>query len=202
MPNPLVYDESDFASAPGGIPDLEQLYQEIDSANLSSTPVTLTRITSQNGGVTITVQVHFSGVPDATDEAVVNQVVTDHTATGAEVVLGALSYTRARSKTADSGTTGAINLDCNIGNEHRAVLTGNLTSITIINKPPAGMSQTLRIVFVQAAGTYTVPTSWTGVDWWIPTAGGPVMPATSGKDLIVTIYMNGNESIGTWVAEP
>ncbi|NRA02897.1 MAG: hypothetical protein HRU00_09880 [Myxococcales bacterium] len=78
----LEYDETDFASAPGGIPDLEQLRQEYEAADFSSTPVTFNRIASQKTGATIAVQVHFSGVPNATDEATSDAIISAHDALG------------------------------------------------------------------------------------------------------------------------
>lgn len=113
------------------------------------------------------------------------------------------NYQRARSNTEALGTTGAISIDCNAGNDFSCDPTANITGITVTNKPAAGKSQMLRIVFTQDATPRTIPTSWTGVDWWTNAAGGPVMPTGSGKTLIVTIVIiGGKKAIGSWVAEP
>jgi hypothetical protein len=52
-----------------------------------------------------------------------------------------------------------------------------------------------------AASAFTIPLTITGIDWWT-NGTGPVMPTTFGYTILITVYMNGTETIGSWVAQP
>lgn len=113
------------------------------------------------------------------------------------------NYQRARSNVEVLGTSGAISVDCDASVDSSCDPTGNITGITVSNKPGTGKAQMLRILFTQDTTPRTIPTSWTGVDWWTNAAGGPVMPTGSGKTMVVTIVITGGKkAVGSWVAEP
>jgi len=106
------------------------------------------------------------------------------------------NFKRARTELVTAGTSGALSVDCDSGNECRVPLSGNITSITVTNKPAVGTAQRVTLVFIQDTVNRTIPGSWTGVDAWMD-GSAPVMPTGSGALLIVTLYLNGTETIGT-----
>ena len=113
------------------------------------------------------------------------------------------NYTRARAELSVLGTSGNLNIDCNLGNHFTCDLTGNVTSITLTNEPASGDAQSVRIHFTQDTTPRTIPAAWTGVDWWTNAAGGPVMPTGSGKALAVVLdVVGGKKTAGSWSAEP
>lgn len=83
MANPEVFTQADFTSAPSGIPHAEQLREELEAADLSSTPVTFLGLTGSRSASAAAVAVRLSGDPDATDIATIGAVVAAHTGTGA-----------------------------------------------------------------------------------------------------------------------
>ncbi len=137
-----------------------------------------------------------AGEKDASDESMAAAVA-------AAVSVSNVNYKQAVVNVIDVvSDTGVATFDCLEGNEFRCPMTENITSVVLDNPPAVGKGQSIRIVFIQDSTPKTLPGTWDGVDWWIPTAGVPVMPTGAGKNLIATIYGNGTESIGTWVAEP
>jgi hypothetical protein len=113
------------------------------------------------------------------------------------------NYTRARAELTVLGTSGNLNIDCNLGNHFTCDLTGNVTSVTLTNEPASGDAQSVRIHFTQDTTPRTIPSAWTGVDWWTNAAGGPVMPTGSGKALAVVLdVVGGKKTVGSWSAEP
>jgi hypothetical protein len=125
------------------------------------------------------------------------------TAAAEAAANGKLNYLHAITDVASlTSVAGALTIDCHLANEFRVLMDEDITSIVFGNVPVVGKAMTTRIVFVQDATPRTLPASWTGVDWWIPAAGAPVMPTGAGKALLAVVYHNGNETIGTSAAEP
>lgn len=98
-------------------------------------------------------------------------------------------------------TSGALVVDATAGDNQYTTLTGNITSVAVINAVGAGFAQNLNLILRQAVGGYTLPLSaWTGVSWWKPAAGVPEMPPLDGETLLVQLYTNGDLPlvIGDW----
>jgi len=83
MPNPLIYTNTDFTTAPPvNLEDADRLRQEFEAANFSSTPVTFQNINISDLGGANNTTVTFSGVPNVTDEATADNVIATHAAPG------------------------------------------------------------------------------------------------------------------------
>ncbi len=80
MPNPLTYGSADFTTS-GGSVDPEQLRREYLATSFPSTPVNFVRLNTRELPA-LAVEVWFDGVPDATDEATSDGVISAHTAAG------------------------------------------------------------------------------------------------------------------------
>ncbi len=188
----------------------DKLHAQLEATDLSAAFIGLTVGVSFANDL----MVEFAGVPTGGDKVTVDAVVLAHEGVTAPrdgvvaAIAAALSeefvnYKQAVANVAAvSSVAGVAIYNCLVANEFRTLMTENISNIEVINPPAVGKAQAIRVVFVQDAAPRTLPGGWVGVDWWIPVAGAPVMPAGAEKNLIVTIYSNGHESIGTWVAEP
>lgn len=159
-----------------------------------------------NGDIAATdVQAAIQEVRDDTDTKLAGYLELD----GSAAMTGALDmnsnkisqYKQAQYDIQTGGTTGTVTYSCNDGVAFNSDLTGNITSISITNKPAAGLGMKMTIIFVQDATARTIPTTWTGVDWWINEVG-PTMPTTNNKTLIVTLDVTNSQTIGSWKAQP
>lgn len=118
------------------------------------------------------------------------------TAANVQAAIAALDGVQ-RSTVVELGTTGAIDIDFDAGNEFRApALTGDVT-FSFTNLPSSGTAQRIRIVILQGSTDRTV--TFPAVDFL--EAGAPVMPSGPDKILFAAVYTNGNEVTLTWIAE-
>lgn len=200
MANPLIYTQSDFVAADGGMPHMEKLRTELEAGGFASTPVTFDGVNSQNGGAAIAVQVRFSGVPDATDEAECDAIIAAHTETPPAASPyslddGVLVFARAEGETTTlDSDSGVLNIDFDECSDQRVVMDENISSITRSNGPASGRTRIIRLTIVQAAGLYTLPATWSWVDRWLSDSGSaPAAPSGNGDEILITIYDNGSE---------
>lgn len=200
MANPTVYDETDFSSAPGGLPDLEQLREEFEDATFSSTPVTLSYITSQNGGSTIDVQVYFSGIPDATDTTTADALIASHDASGVTKYCPPLYALLEDVVEYDWGSvSGAIEIDFNKSLNQTLTLTGTLSSGNITFLTPVTGCKTLKLKIVQdGTGSRGIPANaWPGaseLDWG--SKGAPTFADAADKARFVVLDFRGDKVYG------
>lgn len=97
------------------------------------------------------------------------------------------------------GTSGAVSIDCGEYKSRRGLLTGNVTGATLENMPGVGTEGRVSWVWEQAAAaSYTIPLVIVGVTGWTNPEGGPVMPSEFGAIVLISVYMNGTERIGSW----
>ncbi|MGS1076637.1 hypothetical protein [Pseudoxanthomonas beigongshangi] len=93
------------------------------------------------------------------------------------------------------GTSGAVNIDCALGEYFTCALTGNITSITFSNLPGAGKGATKLIRFTQDATPRTV--AWPGSFKWAGGAAGSVSTGAGAVDVLaISTFDNGT----TWDA--
>lgn len=138
----------------------------------------------------------FDGAPAGLVEVAVAE---NHSVNG-----GRVYYNRGELDVVDiSSASGVLTIDCDAGSEQRCVLTENISSVVLSNKPGAKRKTRVTVTLVQDSTARTIPTSVTGVDWWANAAGGPVMPTGSGAELvmILEIQETARKSRGGWMSE-
>lgn len=113
---------------------------------------------------------------------------------GGTALLSALqNWTKAQraAYTVASSSSGTLTIDCSAGsNNYRVVTTENITAV-VINNPSDGL--TLRIKFKQG-GAHTI-TGWNAnVNWQTSDGSAPVLTATSGKTMMVTMTWDATDS--------
>jgi len=138
----------------------------------------------------------------AGEKAAVDEALAD--AQASQMSSEMVNYAQAIANVASVVSVGGVlTFDCLEANEFSVALHENITSIVFVNGPANGKGLAMRVVFIQDATPRTLPASWPDVDWWVPQAGAPSMPAGAGKSLLATVYsQNGSQTIGTWAAEP
>lgn len=119
-----------------------------------------------------------------------------YTGTSWELVSGGGGASSTNTVTALSIASGAVNIDCSLGDYFTLAMTANVTSVTFSNLPAAGTAQTIMVQITQDGTgnrTMTMPSSF---DWASGTVGTLSTAANARDVLALTTFDQGT----TWNA--